>query len=250
MILIACGLQREARLLAGPGILAIPGGGDAARLEAALEAQVADATLVLSCGIAGALDQALKAGDVVIDIPESFPGEGRGPASARDDVTRNAAPEGGSKLGPGLRRGSGIWKILRVQFANAHYGTIIGQDHIAATSHYKGVLYQTTSALAVDMESHIARRVAARHGLPCAAIRTISDTALETLPPAALIGMNPDGSMALGRVLLSLARRPAQLPALIRTGRSAELAFKALGEVGAELRVLLTTTTSEPSPRT
>jgi len=41
--------------------------------------------------------------------------------------------------------------------------------------------------------------------------------------------------MALGKVLASLARRPGQLPALIRTGRSAELAFKALAEVHQKL---------------
>ena len=106
------------------------------------------------------------------------------------------------------------------------------------SAHDKDVLYQTTDAIAVDMESHIAARVAARHGLPFIAIRTISDTALETLPPAALVGMNPDGSMALGKVLASLARRPGQLPALIRTGRSAELAFKSLADVHQKLAPL------------
>ena len=88
------------------------------------------------------------------------------------------------------------------------------------------------------MESHVAARVAARHALPFMAIRAISDTASETLPPAALVGMNPDGSMALGSVLRSLARHPAQLPALIRTGRSAEAAFGVLGRVAAAIASL------------
>jgi len=200
-VLIACGLVREARILAQPGMSAIPGGGDAARLEAALEAQVAGATMLLSCGIGGALDPALKAGDVVVHLP------------------------------------SGEWRAGPLQRAlpRAHFGDIVGQDHICATAADKAMLYAATSARAVDMESHVAARVAARHGLPFAAIRAISDSAYETLPAAALVGMNPDGSMALGRVLWSLARAPSQLPALIRTGRGAEAAFKSLVEIARAL---------------
>ena len=127
-------------------------------------------------------------------------------------------------------------------FPGAQPGLIIGQDHIAASVAEKAALHAQTGALAVDMETHIAARVAARHGLPFAAIRVISDTAHEALPPAALVGMNPDGSMALGKVLASLARTPAQLPALIRTGRNAEIAFGVLGEVGESLRELVTST--------
>ncbi len=124
---------------------------------------------------------------------------------------------------------------MKAALPPSRLGLIIGQDHITATAAEKAALYAATGALAVDMESHIAARVAERHGLPFAAIRTISDAANETLPPAALVGMNPDGSMALGRVLASLARHPMQLPALIRTGTSAEAAFRALRRVGDAL---------------
>jgi hypothetical protein len=114
-------------------------------------------------------------------------------------------------------------------FPDALVGTVVGSDSIAATIARKQELRARTGALAVDMESHIAARVAARHGLPFAALRTISDTAAEALPPAALVGMKPDGTMALGAVLASLARSPGQLPALLRTGIGAERAFRALG---------------------
>lgn len=129
-------------------------------------------------------------------------------------------------------------EALVEQLPNALRGTIIGRDRIMASPAEKAALCAETGALAVDMESHVAARVAARHGLPFAAIRVISDTAHDALPPAALVGMNPDGSMALGRVLLSLARNPAQLPALIRTGRHAEVAFRTLGKIGEALRGL------------
>ena len=221
MILIACGLQREAAILSHDGVLAIPGGGDGARLETALEAAAPQTTMLLSCGIAGALDPALVAGDLVLHLP----------AFVSSEVEKQAisdAPEAGASTALDTNGEDDWCERLRAALPHARLGRILGQDHIAATVAEKAALHAATGALAVDMESHIAARVASRHGLPFAAIRAISDTASETLPPAALVGMNPDGSMALGKVLASLARRPAQLPALIRTGRSAEAAFRAL----------------------
>ena len=201
-VLVATGLRKEAAILGGPGVTVVAGGGDGARLERELEAAVADATMVLSCGLAGALAPGLKAGDLVLG--ERFPGESRG---------------------------TDVVEMLREQLAGAHIGSIIGSNTIVASVAEKQALYAETNALAVDMESHIAARVAARHGLPFAIVRAISDTADHTLPPAALVGMRPDGSMALGAVLASLARNPGQLPALIRTGSDAGRAFAALRRV-------------------
>lgn len=227
MILVACGLQREANILRGLGVVAIPGGGDAARLEAVLDGQAAGATLIVSAGIAGALDPALKAGDVVVDLPEYSHESGNPESQAMTSET----------LDPRVRGGT-LEEMVKAALPQARYGQIIGQDHIAATAADKAALYAATGALAVDMESHIAARVAMQHSLPFIAIRTISDTAHESLPPAALIGMSPDGSMALGKVLMSLVRRPGQLPALIKTGRNAEGAFRALREVAVAIAAL------------
>jgi hypothetical protein len=105
-----------------------------------------------------------------------------------------------------------------------------------STAADKSAAFSQTGALAIDMESHVAARVAARHSLPFAALRVISDAADTTLPAAALAGMRPDGGIAIGAVLSSLVRNPAQLPALIRTARDAEQAFRALGRVHDVLR--------------
>jgi adenosylhomocysteine nucleosidase len=191
VILITCGLLREARIMARNGVVVV-GGGDAVRLEAELEAAAPGARAIVSSGIAGAVALGLNAGDVVIDGSD------------------------------------GLVAILRRILPDARAGMIVGSDAIVATVAQKSALHERTGALAVDMESHIAARVAARHGLPFAALRVISDAADETLPPAALIGMRPDGGMALGPVLASLALHPGQLPALIRTGLSAGRAFRSL----------------------
>lgn len=209
-ILIATGLLREARMMAGPGVTAIAGGGDAARLERELEVLAGSASAILSSGLAGALHPELNVGDVVIGE------EGAGGVS--------------SPSGLALRH-----RLERL-VPEARAGLVLGSDTPVANAGEKAALYRSTAALAVDMESHVAARVAARHGLPFAVLRVISDSADATLPAAALAGMRPDGGIAIGAILASLARDPAQIPALIRTGRDAEKAFRALGRVHDMLR--------------
>ena len=193
-LIVACGLKREARVIEGDGreVVAVAGGGDGARLEVELDALTRTTpAILLSSGLAGALDPALAVGAIILD----------------GDVSLVAR--------------------LRACLPDAVIGRVRGSDHIVATTAGKQAL-RFGGAIAVDMESHIAARVAARQGLPFAALRVISDTAEETLPPAALVGMRPDGGMALSAVLASLVCRPAQLPALMRTGRNAGIAFRVL----------------------
>jgi hypothetical protein len=89
-------------------------------------------------------------------------------------------------------------------------------------------LHASSGAIAVDMESHVAARFCAKHGLPLAVLRAVSDGADHALPPAAQRGMRADGSMDIGAVMRALAADPRQLPALIRTGLEAEKGFRAL----------------------
>ncbi|CAN5193202.1 phosphorylase [soil metagenome] len=199
MILIATGMTQEAKLMAGPGVTVIAGGGDAGRLERELEAAAGSATLILSSGLAGALDPAVKPGGLILDGPAAL-------------VAR-----------------------LRSSFPKAQVGPILGSSVPLGTVAQKAQAHRG-GAIAVDMESHVARAVAARHALPCLVARIISDGANDTLPPAALAGMKPDGGIAIGAVLASLARHPGQLPALIRTGRDAATAFRALGRLHHTLR--------------
>jgi adenosylhomocysteine nucleosidase len=205
-ILVATGLAREVRIIARPGVIAVACGGDYARLEAALEARAPQAIAILSSGLCGALDPALRPGDRVVGgLPE--------PSSSGA-----ASPEGSDRL----------LAFLRGRLPGAHVGTVVGVDRIVATAAAKAALHAETGALAVDMESHVAARVAKRHGLPFAIFRAVSDGAGRSLPPAALVGMGGDGGIALGAVLRSIARSPAQIPALTATAIDAERGFRAL----------------------
>jgi len=199
VILAATGLGREARIVAGAGVIVIVGGGAADLLEQALERAAPRAMAVLSVGIAGALAPGLRPGDRIIG------------ASVGDVATDPS------------------WRAhLRAALPDAIVGAVAGSDRIAASPADKQALHMATGALAVDMESHVAARVAARRGLPLAILRVISDAASASLPPAALIAMRPGGGVDLRAVLGSLARNPAQTPALIGTAINAERAFRSL----------------------
>ena len=203
MILAVTGLERERRMLAGPGVEAVAGGGDHVRLEAALDQLASGMAGIISIGIAGGLEPGLRPGhwvvaDAVRDAGEAVPTD----------------PEWTDRLARRLPR--------------AAQGLLLGVDALVTTAAQKATLHRAIGAVAIDMESHIAARIARRYGLPFVSARVISDAAHRTLPPAARVGMRRDGRMDLPAVLKSLLAAPWQLPALIRTGLEAELGFRAL----------------------
>jgi hopanoid-associated phosphorylase len=207
MILAVTGLERERRMLAAPDIEAVAGGGDHVRLEAALERLAIGMDGIISIGIAGALAPSLRPGHwVVADAVRDAHGE------SHDEIVTNR----------------GWADRLASSLPQPERGLMLGTNFIVATAADKAGLHLASGAIAIDMESHVAARVAARHRLPFAVARVISDAAHRTLPPAARVGMRPDGSMNLPAVLQSLLAAPWQLPALIRTALEAEQGFNAL----------------------
>jgi adenosylhomocysteine nucleosidase len=202
-ILVATGLQREQRLLSGPGVTVVAGGGDAARLEATLGRVAVGVQGIISIGIAGGLSPELRSGCWVV-------------ATAVLDK------------GISIPTDSAWAHRLLDRLPGAITGTIFGADAVVAETARKSELHRATGAAAVDMESHIAGRVAHRLRLPFAAARVITDAAHQTLPPAARVGMRLDGTIDLLAVLGSLTEKPGQLGALIRTAIDAKRSFRAL----------------------
>ncbi len=203
-VLAVTGLNREARILAGPGVATLASGGQISSLAARIAAALSTGgDGIISIGIAGALNPSLRVGDVVL-----------GAEVVDGSVCHPANEAWTARLGAFL--------------PTARLGAIVGSDVMIVDAAGKIGLFSTTDALCVDMESHIVARAAARAGLPFAALRVISDGVDRALPKAAQVGMKPDGGMDLAAVLKALAADPRQLPALIRTGMEAETAFRAL----------------------
>ena len=73
-VLAVTGLAREARIAAGAGVEAIQAGGNPQRLRLLLDARAAPGCrAVVSFGIAGGLDPALRPGDVVVATGDRRP---------------------------------------------------------------------------------------------------------------------------------------------------------------------------------
>lgn len=203
MILAATGLQREARIVGGGDVTAIAGGGDAAGLEAGLEALAPRAKGIASVGIAGGLAPALAVGRWIVADRVLVEGE----AMPTDE---------------------GWSACIERRLGRASRGALVGRNAMVTEASEKSALHRATGALAVDMESHVAARVAARHRLPFVAARVVCDPAGRSLPEAAHVGMKPDGTIDVLAVARSLLARPGQLVALIGVAVDAERAFAAL----------------------
>src|SRR3954471_24499483 len=198
-ILAVTGLAKEAKIVGTAGVIAVAGGGDADGLMVKLKALHGDIRGVISIGLAGALSPRLNVGEVVI-ADQIMTG-----------LEKWDCHEG--------------WRVRLVsRLPYAHRGSLFGSDVIIENPETKSGLHKSTGALAVDMESQVAARFAKSRNLPLAALRVISDDATHVLPPAALVAMKPDGRLALGRVLWSLLKKPAQIPALVHTARTSNQA--------------------------
>ncbi|MBD8909338.1 phosphorylase [Methylorubrum zatmanii] len=213
-VLAIAGLAREARIAAGPGVATLQAGGDPARLRARLAGYAPDGlSAVISFGIAGGLDPALRAGDIVIGT--HLDADGR--VSTDPELARR----------------------LRARLAGlpGHVvaGGLAGSDVAIMTVADKAALHARTGALAVDMESHVAAAFAARHALPFAAIRVVCDPAGRALPAFAASALTPEGEPDLRAVLGALLRGRARIGELIRLGRDSSAAFAALARCRARL---------------
>jgi hopanoid-associated phosphorylase len=201
-IVAVTSLALEARIASGRGVSVICGQG--AHLAAALESAVEDgASGIISFGVAGGLAPGLVAGDWIAAA---------GVKTAQQSFATDR-----------------LWtQALVERLPGAVQADIVGIDTPVADPLEKQLLHKQTGAAAVDMESHIAGRIAAARHVPFAVCRAIIDTADECLPPAALIGLRTDGTADVVGVFRSVLQKPSQLSALVRIALNARIARAAL----------------------
>ena len=198
------GLAAEARIVRRVGAVAI-GGGLPAGAGAAAEALVAQGVRILvSFGLAGGLDPALRPGDLVV------------PATVRTDETDFPTVD---IFGIGTK------------------GTLLAGTTIITTAVAKNAAFHRSGAASVDLESGAVAQVAQRHNLPFAVIRAVCDPAERDLPPAALAALDRQGGIGLWRVLASVGAHPGQVPGLIALARDAALARRALVRSAVQIRL-------------
>lgn len=171
----------------------IAGAGPGNAERAARAAVAAGARALLSWGFAGALDPRLRSGAIALP-PVVIAADGeRFPVDAEwhRRLLASLAPRlqvSTEPIGEALRplRGAGA--------KAAHRGA--------------------SAVAAVDMESAAIARVAQEAGIPFAAVRAVTDTVSRSVPGSALAALGPGGALQPKALLLALARRPRELPAL------------------------------------
>jgi len=148
---------------------------------------------LVSFGVCGGLSPDMKSGDLI--LPESLLMDGHSQHVDSDWHAQLCAVVGDVKTGP-----------------------IVSVSNAVSTPQGKAELHQSTAAIGVDVESYAVMAVAAEQGIPALAFRTVLDPHNQALPPAALKGVDEQGSTQLLPLLLELLRRPQDLPHLIRLG--------------------------------
>jgi hopanoid-associated phosphorylase len=202
-VVVVTGMAFEARIAAGPGVEVLHGR-RGATLERALAARLClPCDGVISFGVAGGLDPSLAAGAVVV-------------------AERIVHGEDAFDTDP-------LWcAALRLALPGAVGGSVAGVDGAVAGVAQKQALRRFTGARAIDMESHVAARLARSARLPYIACRVVLDPAARKVPAAALAALGGDGRTDLAALLGALAADPRQLSGLLRLARDAALARAAL----------------------
>ncbi len=192
------GLAEMSVLCSGPG----PDNAAAAARRHAAE----DCDVLVSWGLAGGLSPSLAVGRLVC---------GSMAATAEDEERPQDAA---------LVR---LLKTRLTALAPA-CGTFLSAPRPLATVEEKRIAHARSGAALVDMESGAIRAIAVEHGISFVFLRTVIDSALHDLPPAALLELDARGRARTGAVAYSLIRHPLQLPALVRLARNYRCALTTL----------------------
>lgn len=202
-LIAAAGLDFEAQAARGPGVKVVHGLEPRRYVEALHAKARAGASGIISFGVAGGLSPSLHTGDVVI-ASAVLTGEGRFETCKASSAALLAA------------------------LPRARHLPVFGATGPVLTPAEKAAIWKETGAATVDVESRYAAEVAAHYRLPYTVLRVVLDPAHRHIPLCALSGVDGDGNTCAAAVFKALARRPGDLPGLLRIaaeGRKAALSL-------------------------
>lgn len=211
-IAVVTGMRAEARIASGmTGVRTIVAGTNTQRLHEQIERAIGDgARGVMSFGVSGGICPSVAPGHVLV-AREVVHGRSR----------YCACPD---------------WSAWLLQhIPDAQHAVFAGCEKPLGCVREKAMLREKTAAVSVDMESHVAAQLAERHKLPFAALRVIADSHERPIPASAIAGFGADGEIDVLAVIKALARRPQELPALIRLSADSRAAFASLLRCGSRL---------------
>jgi adenosylhomocysteine nucleosidase len=206
LILVVCGLRREASILAGADRVTVCGNAETLPRRLAAVA-TSGPQLVISWGLCGGLDRRLRPGHLVVGV-EVTAGDER---IQTDEVV---AVQLARRLAAAQPR------ISLERFAHASAPVLTASE--------KAELCGAANAAAVDMESLIAGRFARERRVPFAILRAVADPAERDLPALVASAVDPEGRVNAYAMIVGLLRSPRQIGNLGPLARDSRAAFSAL----------------------
>jgi len=191
-------------------LMACHGPGQTAALAAAGGLIAQGATGLLSFGFAGAIDERIKPGTLLL------------PEIVRTTDHRDLICD------PSWRFRLAKLVIGDFTLEDAPLASV---DAIVEDAAAKMKLRYATGAIAVDMESAAVGDAAQSAGLPFAVVRAVADPALQSLPILAVNATGGDGRLKPWRIAWSLIRHPGQIGELRRLAANASAAADSLAGV-------------------
>ena len=170
---------------------------------------------LISWGIAGAISDSIKSGDVII---------------ARSVINHK-----------NIYSTSYEWqKKIISHFKNSSYkifdGDIVSTEKICASFEEKMKLFRKTKALAIDMESAGIAEVAMAGNLDFIIIRAIADNADSNIPEAVIKNIDNFGRINIGKFLVFCLFHPTQIYETILLAKNYKKSLSTLTNISTELR--------------
>ena len=146
--------------------------------------------LIISFGIAGALDPRLKSGSIIISTQVLTPLYKRIPCN----------PSLGIKIFKLKKNKSGVY-----------FRPVIGSNYPITNKTEKKKIFKDSGAAAVDMETHIAAKIAQKKGIPFLAVRSICDTTDQNLPDFIATNIENKKKLNILKILELIVKKPYEL---------------------------------------
>ena len=189
-----------------------------------------DIPVVLACSSVGVSNAARTTREALDEYPEiavlfivGFAGGLSDTAAPGGLIFANKVTDGTETFSPDASLFAAA-EALDLSGIKIERGMLVTVDRVATTAAEKRELAKRTGAIAVDMETAGAVRVAEARGIPWLAVRAITDGVNDALPLDFNALANPDGSVNRGRVIRATLAQPHKIPALIRLGQRSSLA--------------------------
>ena len=109
-----------------------------------------------------------------------------------------------------------------------HTEPLVESTTVVSTPAEKAILFRETGAIGVDMESAAVATVAQEVGVPFMVVRAVADSMDTTIPKSTLNAFDEFGRLRLFRLILGLAGRPTEFPAMVRIARTYRAAQRTL----------------------